>query len=720
MVITIQDKDLKDSKEKNAKQNQHHMWYIKNLLPKVFQSKGDVVNFDPIKIEESIIKETNMDIEEAKKITEKVVRRIISSNIKFLSGPHIRELVCSVLSEQGFENERKLYTRIGMPLMDYERLLYKGTKENANQFSNPESIHNWSADSLAEEYALLRLLTTEQSHAHLSGDIHVHMLRYFDLRPFCQEWDLRLILKYGLPPTKTWSHSACSGPAKSAMVAMLHAAKWLGIVQGEFSGGQGYDNFTTMISPYISGLNEKDIKQVAQCFIFETNQIFAARGGQVPFTSISCTPTVPKILEEIDAIGKGGKVVGKYGDFKDETLKLFNALTEIYCEGDGFGKLFAFPKHEIKLKKEWMIKYEDAYLKLMEETAKFGTPYFLNTCADWLPDEIHSQCCRIILTPDGMRKTCDDPDAFDWTKSYMNMGSLQSISVNLPRIAYQANGDDDKLFEILGDRLNMMKDINLIKFNIVEQRLKDRQLPLCASIVDGNQLLDMRKQSLSIGFTGLNEMVQYHTGQELHESDNAYNFGKKVLQFLSDRTEEFKYHPDNIRKIKFSLWEQPSESSSERFAKLDLRHYKNKVIYRGTKDSPYYTNSGHLNYDADIPLFERILKQAEFHPIIKGGVITHLWMGEQKPDPEGIWQMTKKIAFNTNTAYFAYTFDFSYCTKCGLFIQGVHDECSNPRCDGKGKDIEIYSRITGYYSRVDRWNKGKAQEFKDRKRYNLN
>lgn len=717
MVITIQDKDLKDSKEKNAKQNQHRMWYIKNLLPKVFQSKGDVVNFDPIKIEESIIKETNMDIEEAKIVTEKVVRRIISSNIKFLSGPHIRELVCSVLSEQGFENERKLYTRIGMPLMDYERLLYKGTKENANQFSNPESIHNWSADSLAEEYALLRLLTTEQSHAHLSGDIHVHMLRYFDLRPFCQQWDLRLILKYGLPPTKTWSHSACSGPAKSAMVAMLHAAKWLGIVQGEFSGGQGYDNFTTMIAPYISGLNEKDIKQAAQCFIFETNQIFAARGGQVPFTSISCTPTVPKILEEIDAIGIGGKVVGKYGDFKDEALKLFNALTEIYYEGDGFGKLFAFPKHEIKLKKEWMIKYEDAYLKLMEETAKFGTPYFLNTCADWLPDEIHSQCCRIILTPDDMRKTCDDPDAFDWTKSYMNMGSLQSISVNLPRIAYEANGDDDKLFEILGDRLNMMKDINLIKLNILKQRLKDRQLPLCASIVDGNQLLDMGKQSLSIGFTGLNEMVQYHTGQELHESDNSYNFGKKVLQFLSDRTEEFKYHPHNTQKIKFSLWEQPSESSSERFAKLDLRHYKNKVLFQGTKDSPYYTNSSHLNYDADIPLFERILKQAEFHPIVKGGVITHLWMGEQNPDPEGIWQMTKKIAFNTKTAYFAYTFDFSYCTKCGLFIQGVHDECSNPRCDGKGKDIEIYSRITGYYSRVDRWNKGKAQEFKDRKRY---
>lgn len=717
MGTKVQNNEPNTTKKNLSNIKENRLWYIKNLLPKVFQSKGDVVDFNPLKIEESLIKETGMDKDEAKIVTEFVVRRIISAGIKFLSGPHIRELVCSILSEKGYEVERKLYTRIGMPLKDYEALLFRGIKENANQFSNPESIHNWSADHISSEYALLRLLNTKQSRAHLSGDIHVHMLRYFDLRPFCQEWDLRIILKHGLPPIKSWSHSASSRPANSAMVAMLHAAKWLGIVQGEFSGGQGYDNFTTMIAPYLVGLNEKQIKQAAQCFIFETNQIFAARGGQVPFTSISCTPDVPKILEDIDAIGPGGRIVGKYGDYREETLKLFDALTEVYTEGDGFGRLFAFPKHEIKLKKEWMTKYEDSFLKLMGETAKFGTPYFLNSCADWLPDEIHSQCCRIILTPDGMRKTCDDPDAFDWTKSYMNMGSLQSVSINLPRIAYQSRGDDDRLFEILEERLNLMKDINLVKLKIVEDRLRDRQLPICASVVDGSPLLDMRKQSLSIGFVGLNEMVQYHTGHQLHESDNAYNFGKRVLQKLSDVTEEFKYHPDNTRKIKFSLWEQPSESTSERYAKLDQKHFPNKVIYRGTKESPYYTNSGHLNYEADIPMFERINKQAEYHPIVKGGVITHLWMGEQHPDPEGLWELTKKIAFNTNTAYFAYTFDYSYCKKCATFSNGVLDACVKPGCNAKGRDIEVYSRVTGYYSRVDRWNKGKLQEFRDRKRY---
>ena len=97
-----------------------------NLFPKVFRTEGDLAEFDSSKILESIIKETGMSESDANNITELVVRRIISSGIKFLSGPHIREIVCSILSEQHFENERKLYTRIGMPLMDYEKILENG------------------------------------------------------------------------------------------------------------------------------------------------------------------------------------------------------------------------------------------------------------------------------------------------------------------------------------------------------------------------------------------------------------------------------------------------------------------------------------------------------------------------------------------------------------------------------------------------------------------
>ena len=71
--------------------------FLKNLLPKVSRTEGDVVPFNPIKIKESIVNETGLDSKSADRITQLVVRRIISSNISFLSGPHIREIVCSLL-----------------------------------------------------------------------------------------------------------------------------------------------------------------------------------------------------------------------------------------------------------------------------------------------------------------------------------------------------------------------------------------------------------------------------------------------------------------------------------------------------------------------------------------------------------------------------------------------------------------------------------------------
>jgi len=686
---------------------------INDMLPEVRTSRMDVEGFESKKIIDSLMRETGVNRDAAEKVTKTVIKRIIQSNVQWLSGPQIREMCSSVLAEMGLLEARKRYTRIGMPLMDYEALLTMGIKENANQYNNPESIHSWAADRISAEYTLLRLLKEEQSKAHLRGDLHVHMLRYFDLRPFCQEWDLRMILKLGLPPCG-WAHSAVSTPANHAMVAILHAAKWLGIVQGEFSGGQGYDNFTVFIAPYLRGATYEDAKQLAQCFLYESNQIYAARGAQVPFTSISCLPTVPKSLLDVPAVSFGGNYDGVYGDYVDECNMFFRALSEVYYQGDGTGKLFNFPKHEIKLKKEWLKEFEDDYLLISKEAAKFGLPYYLNMVADWMPDEVHSQCCRIILTPEGIRKVCNDPDIFDWHKSYMNMGSLQSVSLNLPRCAYLAHGDDDRLFEVLNHNLELARDILFVKQQVIERAMKNKLIPICASKIDGVPLLDFRKQSLSIGFVGLNECVLAHTGNELHETPEAYEFGKKILRHLSKKCDEFTQ--SNL--VKFSLWEQPAESTAERFAKLDRIHYPKHAIPQGDleSNSVYYTNSDHLNYAADISLLERINKQAEFHPIVQGGVITHIWMGEAYPDPEGLWKFTKAIA-HTPTAYFTFTKDFTQCLKCLKFINGIYNTC--PHCGASDEHIEWWSRVTGYYSRVKRFNQGKFQEWRDRKRYDV-
>ncbi|MFX1320743.1 MAG: anaerobic ribonucleoside-triphosphate reductase [Promethearchaeota archaeon] len=709
MVLVPNSETVKDKKEKNLKSN-----LLKNLLPRVFRTEGDVVSFDPLKIEQSIIKETGLDKDAADKITEFVVRRIISSGIRFLSGPHIREIVCSILSEQHFEEERKLYTRIGMPLMDYEAILENGVNENANQDMNPESIHHWAANRISDEYALLRILDSEEAHAHLYGDIHIHMLRYFDLRPFCQEWDPRLILEHGLPPVDSWAHCSRSGPAGSLRVAVTHLAKWLGIIQGEFSGGQGYDYITTFLAPYAKQVSDREIEQSMQCLIFETNQIFAARGGQVPFTSISCTPTIPKGLLDIPAVGPHGKVVGKYGDYKDECLQLFDALTDVYIQGDYNGKLFAFPKHEIKIKKDWLKEFESSYLKIMEEVATMGTPYFLNMCPDWMPDEIHSQCCRKFLSGNQIIEQCFlDPEkkkiANIWD-NYVTIGSLQSVSLNLPRYAYLSENEDN-YFTILDEKMELSARILRKKWNLMEKRLKTGHLPLCSGKINGKPIFNIKDQNVSIGFTGLNEAVKSLTGYELHEDDTSYELGKKILNYMVAKCNTMTERD----KKSYSLWEQPSEQAANRLARLDLRHFPKKAIVQSSGNSAYYTNSDHFRYDADISLSERIIKQGNFHPIVNGGVITHIWLGEQKPDINGLWELTKNICLNTNTAYFAYTIDFTYCPLCRRMFRGGQFSC--PQCHSK--DVKVYSRITGYYSEVNRYNSGKRAEWEVRKRENI-
>lgn len=711
MELTIESKSLKGREKKKEIKTGSGNLFLRNLLPRVFRTEGDMVDFDPVKIRRSIIEETGMTDSYADKITEIVVRRIISSGIKFLSGPHIREIVCSVLSEQHYEDERKLYTRIGMPLMDYEAILNQGVKENANQDMNPESIHHWAANRISEEYALLRLLDSEESQAHLYGDIHVHMLRYFDLRAFCQEWDARMILEHGLPPVDSWPHCSRSGPARSLRVAVTHLAKWLGIIQGEFSGGQGYDYITTFLAPYARGVSERELQQSMQCLIFETNQIFAARGGQVPFTSISCTPAIPKGLQNIPAIGPKGKIIGTYGDYGEECLKLFDALTDVYIQGDHNGKLFAFPKHEIKIKKEWLKDYESSYLKLMEEAITMGTPYFLNMCPDWMPDEIHSQCCRKFLSGNEIINKCIlDPEkrknANVW-ENYVTIGSLQSVSLNLPRYSYVCKDEDD-YFRILDDKMELCARILLKKSNLMEMRLNTGHLPLCSGTIKGKPIFKLNDQNLSIGFTGLNEAVKVLTGFELHENMTSYNFGKRILEYMVAKCNSM---TESYAKS-FSLWEQPSESTANRLARLDLKHFPKKAIPQSSGTSAYYTNSAHMRYDADIPLSERIKLQADYHPIVSGGVITHIWLGEQKPDINALWELTKNICLNTNTAYFAYTTDFIFCPHCRKMFRGSQFIC--PDC--RSNDVKVYSRITGYYSEVNRYNSGKFEEWKSRKR----
>ena len=163
----------------------------------------------------------------------------------------------------------------------------------------------------------------------------------------------------------------------------------------------------------------------------------------------------------------------------------------------------------------------------------------------------------------------------------------------------------------------------------------------------------------------------------------------------------------------YNLEATPAESTSYRLAKHDVAQFPD-IITAGDKDgSPYYTNSSHLpvGYTADI--FEALDIQDELQTLYTSGTVFHAFLGEKLPDWKAAANLVRTIAENYALPYYTLSPTYSICKKHG-YLAGEQYTC--PEC---GEPTEVYSRITGYYRPVQNWNDGKAQEFKDRKLYDL-
>jgi len=322
----------------------------------------------------------------AEKIADEVERRIKKMRPRFVSGPLIREVVNNILLEWSeevpeFEIYRKVLTRVGAPVYDaYQIDMGQGweARENANLQPNPETVHKKKADRLSKEEYLL-LLPPHLATAHHQGDIHIHTLEYFGTRPFCQDWDLRYFLYYGLLPDGTGFRSSVAGPAKHPEVAVLHSVKVLAAGQTNFSGGQGFMYYTLFLAPYMRGLKYEEVKQLAQMMFYELTQTYVTRGGQLVFSNIQLPMGVPKIWEDVPVVARGKIGPDVYGDYEEEVQTFFRAIAEVAYEGDYWGKPFNFPKNEHYISPEFFKpEYDDLWLLVHKTVSKYGIPYFDN------------------------------------------------------------------------------------------------------------------------------------------------------------------------------------------------------------------------------------------------------------------------------------------------------------------------------------------------------
>jgi ribonucleoside-triphosphate reductase len=222
----------------------------------------------------------------------------------------------------------------------------------------------------------------------------------------------------------------------------------------------------------------------------------------------------------------------------------------------------------------------------------------------------------------------------------------------------------------------------------------------------------MHRASFLVGMVGLNELVQIHTGQEMHQSKQAFKFGLKVIAHMKLLVDKFSQRHG----MRFVLEQTPAESTAYRFAKLDLKFHSPRSghIVKGdiSKGEVYYTNSTYLNNSAMLNPVERVRQEGLFHPLIEAGALTHIWLGEARPSKSSLANFVIKTFQLTQNDQIAFSPEFTACNHCHRTSRGLHSSCTY--CGAE--DVEGITRITGYFTKLSSWNKGKLGELRDRYR----
>ena len=210
----------------------------------------------------------------------------------------------------------------------------------------------------------------------------------------------------------------------------------------------------------------------------------------------------------------------------------------------------------------------------------------------------------------------------------------------------------------------------------------------------------------TIGLIGMNEACLNFLGEDI-STERGKEFAVTVANFMRDELAKYQTETEGL----FNLEATPGEGACYRLAKIDRENFPNIKV--AGNDEPYYTNSTQLPVDYSGDLFDALSQQDDLQVLYTGGTVFHGFLGEKVDDAESVKLLVKRVTETFHLPYFTITPTFSICPSHG-YLSGEHFQC--PEC---GKDTEIYSRVVGYFRPVKQWNKGKQEEYKNRKEFVL-
>ena len=443
--------------------------------------------------------------------------------------------------------------------------------------------------------------------------------------------------------------------------------------------------------------------QAMEALIHNLNTMHSRAGAQVPFSSINygmCTTKEARmVMSNLLLATEAGLGNGETPIFPIQIFRVKEGIN--FNPGE--------PNYDL-FKLAIRVSAKRLFPNFSFVDAPFNKKYYKGT-----PEtEIAYMGCRTRVIGNAY-----DPDR----EVSPGRGNLSFTSINLPRLGIEAKNDIDKFFELLNEKMELVKEQLIHRFSIqMSKRVRNYPFLMGNGVwIDSEKLSAddtvgevLKHGTLSIGFIGLAETLVALIGEHHGQSQKAQELGLKIISFMRRKCDFFaeQYH------LNFTCLATPAEGLSGRFVKIDRKLYGE---IPGVTDRDYYTNSFHIPVYYNISAFRKIQLEAPYHALTNGGHISYIELdGDPLKNLDAFEQIIRCME-QSGIGYGSINHPVDRDPVCG-YTGVIDDEC--PCCHRRENEdcikFERIRRITGYLvGTVDRWNNAKRAEEHDRVKHGL-
>ena len=321
--------------------------------------------------------------------------------------------------------------------------------------------------------------------------------------------------------------------------------------------------------------------------------------------------------------------------------------------------------------------------------------------------------CRSFLTVEDSQRNADG------SHKYYGRFNQGVVTINLVDVACSSEGDMDRFWEILDERLELCHEALRCRHERLLGTISDVapilwQNGALARLKKGekiDKLLFNGYSTISLGYAGLYEMCMRMLGKS-HTDPEARPFALKVMQRLNDKCKEWKA----AENISYSVYGTPMESTTYKFAKCLQQRFG---IIPGVTDKNYITNSYHVHVSEKIDAFSKLKFESDFQKLSPGGAVSYVEVPNMQNNIPAVLSVMKFI-YN-NIMYAELNTKSDYCECCGYDGEMVIKEEESgkliwecPNCGNKDQNKMFVARRTCGYIGTQFWNQGRTQEIRDR------